>query len=182
MDTNFNITSLSNGIKVVSEYIPHVQSFSLGFWVNVGSQNETKKNNGITHFIEHMVFKGTLTRSARRISDDIESLGGYMNAFTSKEHTCFYARGLSSHVEKTFEVMCDMILNPRFDEKDIKNESGIVIDELFDIEDTPEELIFDKFESNVYKGSSLALPIIGEEKNISNFTQQVNAIINRKLS
>lgn len=169
---NIEVTRLANGLRVVSEYLPHVNSFSLGFWVNVGSISENKKNNGITHFIEHMVFKGTKTRSAKKISEEVESLGGYLNAFTSKEHTCFYGRGLTQHIEKTFEVIADMLSNPKFDEKDIANEACVVVDELYDIEDSPEEIIFDKFESNIYSGLPLALPIIGREKNIRNFAQK----------
>ncbi|MGE5682599.1 MAG: M16 family metallopeptidase, partial [Bacillota bacterium] len=90
-------TILPQGIKVLTESIPYLKSFSLGFWFNVGSRDENSKNNGITHFIEHMLFKGTDKRSPRRIAEDIESCGGYLNAFTSKEHTCYYGRGLSQH-------------------------------------------------------------------------------------
>ncbi|MBU1099953.1 MAG: insulinase family protein [Bacteroidetes bacterium] len=169
---NIKNTRLDNGLRVVSESLPHVNSFSLGFWVNVGSIHESAKNNGITHFIEHMVFKGTRSRSAKKISEDVESLGGYLNAFTSKEHTCFYGRGLSQHLEKTFEVIADLLSNPRFDEKDIINEAGVVVDELYDIEDSPEEVIFDRFESGIYSGLSLSYPIIGTEKNIRKFNQK----------
>ena len=129
----------------------YVKSFSLGLWVNTGSLFETPDNNGISHFIEHMVFKGTKTRSAKKISDEIESLGGYLNAFTSKENTCFYGRGLNSHFGKTFEVISDLILNPLFKPADIKKEAGVVIDELHDIEDSPEEIIFEIFETELFK-------------------------------
>jgi len=166
---NINITKLPNGIHVISEKINYVKSFSLGFWFNVGSRDEDELNSGISHFLEHMFFKGTKKRSARGIAEDIESLGGYLNAFTSKEHTCFYGRGLTEHLEKTFEVLSDMIQNSLFSPKEIGKESAIVIDELYDIEDSPDELIFDKFESNVFKGNSLAMPIIGTEKNLRSF-------------
>ncbi len=169
---NVEITTLPNGIRIISEHIPYVKSFSLGFWFNVGSVDESKSNNGISHFLEHMFFKGTKKRSAKKISDDIESLGGYLNAFTSKEHTCFYGRGLTKHLPKTFEVLSDMIQNPLFRDKDIEKEANVVIDELYDIEDTPEELIFDKFETVIYNKSTLALPIIGTEKNLKSFTSQ----------
>ena len=170
--TNFKITELENGIRVVSENIPYVKSFSLGFWFDVGSRDEKKNNNGISHFLEHMFFKGTLKRNARRISDDIESLGGYLNAFTSKEHTCFYGRGLAHNLDKTFEVLSDMIQNSQFKESEIKKEASVVIDELNDIEDSPEELIFDKFESDLFHGNTLSLPIIGSEKNLTKFTRE----------
>jgi predicted Zn-dependent peptidase len=169
---NINITQLPSGIKVISEKINYVKSFSLGFWFNVGSRDESESNNGICHFLEHMFFKGTQKRSAKKIAEDIESLGGYLNAFTSKEHTCFYGRGLSGHLEETFEVLADMIQNSVFDPKELSKESRVVIDELYDIEDSPDELIFDKFETNIFHGNSLAMPIIGTEKNLKSFRQK----------
>lgn len=169
---NINITELPNGIKIISEKISYVKSFSLGFWFNVGSRDETEENNGISHFLEHMFFKGTKKRSAKKIAEDIESLGGYLNAFTSKEHTCFYGRGLTDHVENTFEVLADMVQNSVFSSKEIEKESAVVIDELYDIEDSPDELIFDKFESNIFHGNSLGMPIIGTEKNLKGFKQK----------
>jgi predicted Zn-dependent peptidase len=169
---NINVTELPNGIKIISEKINYVKSFSLGFWFDVGSRDETEENSGISHFLEHMFFKGTKKRSAKKIAEDIESLGGYLNAFTSKEHTCFYGRGLTDHVEKTFEVLADMVQNSVFDPKEIEKESAVVVDELYDIEDSPDELIFDKFESNIFHGNSLGMPIIGTEKNLRSFKQK----------
>ena len=168
---NINITQLPNGIKIISERIDHLKSFSLGFWFNVGSRDETPENSGICHFLEHMFFKGTRTRSAKKISEEIESLGGYLNAFTSKEHTCFYGRGLSAHIEKTFEVLSDMMQNSVFNKREIAKESEVVIDELRDIEDSPDELIFDKFESDIFQGNPLGMPIIGTEKNLRRFNK-----------
>lgn len=169
---NYQVTELSNGIRVASEKLDHVKSFSLGFWFNVGARDEKVHNNGISHFLEHMFFKGTTSRSAKKISEEIESVGGYLNAFTSKEHTCFYGRGIDKYLEKTFIVLADMLQNSLFDEKEIRKESRVVIDELHDIEDSPEELIFDKFETTIFKGNSLSMPIIGTEKNISSFTRE----------
>jgi predicted Zn-dependent peptidase len=170
--SQYNKTILPNGIKVISEAIPYVKSFSLGFWFNVGSRDENTQNNGITHFIEHMLFKGTKKRSAKKIAIDIESFGGYLNAFTSKEHTCYYGRGLENHIEKTFDVLSDMVQQPAFKPAEIKKESSVVIDELYDIEDNPEELIFDKFEEIIFAGNSLSMPIIGTEGNLKKFSQQ----------
>lgn len=167
----YQITKLSNGIRVVSEKIDHVNSFSLGFWFNVGSRDENRKTNGISHFLEHMFFKGTKKRNSRKISDEIESLGGYLNAFTSKEQTCFYGRGMSKNIEKTFAVLSDMMQESSFDDNELKKEARVVIDELYDIEDSPEEFIFDKFETNIFKGNSLSMPIIGTESNIVNFSR-----------
>jgi predicted Zn-dependent peptidase len=167
----YKITKFSNGITLLTEKIDYVNSFSLGFWFKVGSRDETIKTNGISHLLEHMFFKGTKKRSARKISEDIESLGGYLNAFTSKEHTCYYGRGLKQHLGKTFDVLSDMIQNSLFEEKELEKEAKVVIDELKDIEDSPEELIFDKFETIIFKGNTLRMPIIGTEKNITNFTR-----------
>ncbi len=166
---NYKITELQSGIKIISENVPYVKSFALGFWFDSGSRDETTENNGICHFLEHMLFKGTSKRSSKRISEEIESLGGYLNAFTSKEHTCFYGRGLVNHYEKTFEVLTDMIQNSLFKEGEIKKEAKVIVDELYDVEDQPEELIFEKFEEEVYKGNSLKYTILGTEKNILSF-------------
>lgn len=170
---NCKVTTLSNGVKVVSEFIPYLKSFSLGFWFNIGARDENPRNNGISHFIEHMLFKGTKTRTAKQISDDIESYGGYLNAFTSKEQTCYYGRGLSENFKKTFAVLSDMVQNPLFKDSHIRKEAGVVIDELNDIDDNPEELIFDKFEELVFTGSSLSYPIIGTEKNILSYNSNI---------
>jgi predicted Zn-dependent peptidase len=170
---NCKITTLSNGVKIVSEFIPYLKSFSLGFWFNIGARDENLKNNGISHFIEHMLFKGTKSRSAKQISDEIESYGGYLNAFTSKEQTCYYGRGLSENFKKTFIVLSDMIQNPLLKDSHINKEAGVVIDELKDIDDSPEELIFDKFEEVVFNGNSLSYPIIGTEKNILSFNSNI---------
>ncbi len=179
----YNVIKFPNGITLATEKIEYVNSFSLGFWFKVGSRDENLKTNGISHLLEHMFFKGTKKRSARKISEDIESLGGYLNAFTSKEHTCYYGRGLKQHLEKTFDVLSDMIQNSLFDEKELLKEAKVVIDELRDIEDSPEELIFDKFETVIFKGNSLRMPIIGTEKNISSFNRNdLLSYVNKKYS
>ncbi|MCK9425531.1 MAG: insulinase family protein [Ignavibacteriaceae bacterium] len=153
----------------MSEFIPYVKSFSIGFWFNIGSRDENPENNGIAHFIEHMVFKGTKKRSSKKISEEIESCGGYLNAFTSKEHTCFYGRGLAQHFEKTFDVLSDMVQNPMFKQEHIVKEAGVILDELRDINDNPEELVFDEFEKHLFEMNGLGLPIIGKEKNVLSF-------------
>lgn len=165
----YKITKLPNGTRIISEFIPYVKSFSLGFWFNVGTRDENASNNGISHFIEHMLFKGTKRRSARRISEEIESYGGYLNAFTSKEHTCYYTKGLSENLAKSFTILADMIQNPLFKESHVRRESGVIIDELHDVNDNPEELIFDIFEEVIFKGNRLSMPVIGTEGNISKF-------------
>jgi predicted Zn-dependent peptidase len=165
----YNITTLPNGTRIISEFIPHVKSFSLGFWFNVGARDENNSNNGISHFIEHMLFKGTKRRSSKRIAEEIESQGGYLNAFTSKEHTCYYTKGLSENIGKSFSILADMIQNPLFRERHVAKEAGVIIDELNDVNDNPEELIFDKFEEVIFKGNRLSMPVIGKESNIRRF-------------
>jgi predicted Zn-dependent peptidase len=166
---NFRKTVLHNGIKILTETLPESKSFSLGFWFEVGSRDEDSRNNGITHFIEHMFFKGTKKRSAKKIVTEIESCGGYLNAFTSKEHTCYYGRGLVDHFRTTFDVISDMIQNSVFKQSEIKKEAGVIVDELRDVEDNPEELIFDRIEEILFAGNSLSNPILGTEKNIRKF-------------
>ena len=166
---NYYLTTLPNGTKIVSEFIPHVKSFTLGFWFNVGARDENLRNNGISHFIEHMLFKGTKKRTARMIAEEIESYGGYLNAFTSKEHTCYYSKGLTENLGRTFSVLSDLIQNPLFKERHIKKEAGVVIDELKDLDDNPEELLYDKFEEIIFNGNKLSLPVIGREGNIKKF-------------
>lgn len=166
---NYYLTTLPNGTKIISEFIPHVKSFTLGFWFNVGARDENLRNNGISHFIEHMLFKGTKKRTARMIAEEIESYGGYLNAFTSKEHTCYYAKGLTENLGRTFSVLSDLIQNPLFKENHIKKEAGVVIDEMKDLDDNPEELLYDKFEEIVFNGNKLSLPVIGREGNIRKF-------------
>ncbi len=169
---NYYLTTLPGGTRVISEFIPHVQSFTLGFWFNVGARDESLRNNGISHFIEHMLFKGTKKRSAKMIAEEIESYGGYLNAFTSKEHTCYYSKGLSENLGRTFNVLSDLIQNPLFKENHIRKEAGVVIDELKDIDDNPEELLYDKFEEIIFSGNKLSYPVIGKETNIKNFSSE----------
>lgn len=168
--SRYKKTVLPNGVRIITETIPHVKSFSLGFWFSVGSRDENQSNNGISHVIEHMLFKGTKTRSAKQIAEEVESCGGYLNAFTSKEQTCYYGRGLEEHLETTFDVLSDMIQNPVFKTSELKREAKVIIDELNDIEDNPEEIIFDKFEEHLYSGNSLAQSVIGTADNISSFS------------
>lgn len=177
---NIKSTTLHNGIRIITEEITYLQSFSLGFWFSVGSRDEKADYHGISHFTEHMLFKGTSKRTAKQISDTIESCGGYLNAFTSKELTCYFGRGLAKNFSKTFDVISDMIQNSLFKSSEIKKEASVIIDELYDIEDNPEELIFEKFEETVYNGTSLGKPIIGNEETIRSFNHEMLSEFTRK--
>ena len=172
-------TTLPNGLRVVTEKISHVRSASLGIWVDVGSRDEDPSFNGITHFIEHMVFKGTKKRSLREISRSIESVGGYMNAFTSKEHTCFYARVLDEHTRLALDVLSDLTLNAVFPERELEKEKGVVIEELRNAEDDPDDIIHDYFEKSLYGSHPMGFPVIGTESNLRAFNRN-NLLAYRK--
>ena len=133
-----SINELSNGVKVVLEEIPYVRSISFGIWVNNGSVNEPKEINGVSHYIEHMMFKGTKNRSARQIAEEMDELGGQINAYTTKEYTCYHTRTLDKHFDIALDVLSDMFLNSRFDEEDIKKERNVIIEEINMYDDAPE--------------------------------------------
>ena len=162
-------TTLPNGLRVITETIPSVRSISTGVWVATGSRDESKKLAGISHFIEHMVFKGTEKRKMHQIARRLESVGGYLNAFTSKEYTCYFARALDEHLERSIDVICDLVLNPSFPEKELEKEKDVVIEEIRMYEDVPEDLIFDRFESLIYRGLNLGRPVIGYPNTVRAF-------------
>jgi predicted Zn-dependent peptidase len=162
-------TVLNNGIRVVSETITHVRSVSLGVWADVGSRDERPEQNGISHLLEHMVFKGTKKRSVRDIAQSLESLGGYLNAFTTKEQTCFYARVLDTNVPEALDVLSDIILHPAFKAEELEKEKLVVIEELKNAEDDPEDIIHDYFEKAIFPNHSLGYPVIGTEENLRRF-------------
>ena len=168
-DVIYNKTIIDNGIRVISETIPYVRSVTIGFWVNVGSRDETFDLNGITHFLEHMVFKGTKKYSASQIAKRIEAYGGYLNAFTGKENTCFYGKVLDKHLDKAIDVISELILAPLLKQKDIEKEKLVILEELKNIEDDPEDLINDVFDKSLYGDHSLGYPVVGRAKNIEQF-------------
>lgn len=165
-------TVLDNGIRVVSEAIPHVRSVSLGIWANVGSRDESQAQNGITHFLEHMVFKGTKNRSVRDIARSVEAVGGYLNASTSKEQTCFYARVLDVHLPLAMDVLSDLILNATFKKDELEKERLVVIEELRNLEDNPDEIIHDYFEKSLFPKHPVGYSIIGTEENLRRFNRE----------
>lgn len=166
-------TTLPNGIRVLTQEVNSIKSFTLGIWVNVGSRDEEKSLNGLSHFIEHCVFKGTKTRNAKEIASSVESLGGYINAYTTKEHTCFYTRALNEHFSESFEVLADLVKNPIFPEDEIEKEKSVILEEISSINDTPDDVIFDLIEEKLFDGHGLANPIIGKEENILSFNSEL---------
>ncbi|HZD60383.1 MAG TPA: pitrilysin family protein [Anaerolineae bacterium] len=165
----FKTTELQSGVKVVTEYMPQVRSVAIGFWVGVGSRDEADPINGMSHFIEHLLFKGTDTRTARDISEAFDTLGGELNAFTSKEYTCYYTRLLDEHVDTGVEILADMVQNPRFDESDILSERKVVLEEINLHEDSPDERIHDVFASSLWATHPLGKPILGHVETVGNF-------------
>lgn len=170
LDTlGFQRTVLANGLRVVTERIPSVRSISVGIWIGAGSRDEREPEGGISHFIEHAVFKGTQKRRGHQIAQRMEAVGGYLNAFTSKEYTCYYARALDSHLERALDVVCDLALAPTFPAREIEKEKDVILEEIRMYEDTPEDYIFDVFESLIYDGHALGRPILGTPETIRTF-------------
>ncbi|HKJ66775.1 MAG TPA: pitrilysin family protein [bacterium] len=166
-------TVLPNGITVVTEYVDFVRSVAIGVWVEVGSRDENPENNGIAHFMEHMVFKGTENRTPFEIANTIESLGGNINAFTGKELTCFYARVLDEHLPQAISVLSDILLHPLFLPDDIEKEKSVVREELADVEDTPSDLIHEYFIAQMYPAHPLGYSILGNRHSIQNFSREL---------
>ena len=162
---------LSNGLVVVTEKMPHVRSVSVGVWLGTGSRGESPERNGIAHFIEHMVFKGTERRTAEEIAQSIDSVGGMLDAFTAKEMTCFNAKVLDEHLPVAFDVLSDLVLRPRFDDADIAKEKQVVLEEIKMDEDNPEYLIHELFTQNFWRGHALGLPILGTPETVPQFSR-----------
>ncbi len=163
---------LPNGITVLTERLPHVRSVSLGVWLRRGSRHEPVDLNGVTHFIEHLVFKGTTTRTAREIALAVDSIGGQIDAFTSKEYTCFYAKVLDTHLADAVELLGDIVRSPRFDPEEMERERQVIVEEIRMVEDAPEDLVYDLFASRVYPGHPLGRPIQGTERTISGMSRR----------
>jgi predicted Zn-dependent peptidase len=167
-----NIRTLSNGIIVIMEHMPYLKSASFGVWVRVGSSYEDESNNGISHMIEHMMFKGTKNRSAKQIADEMARLGGNINAFTSKECTSFYATTLSEHLPMAIRILGDMLNNSIIDEKALKREKSVILEEIDMYEDSPEDLVHDMLQQRIWKGHPLGYMISGRKKNVRNVRRE----------
>ncbi len=165
--------NLSSGIELIMEKVPYVRSVSIGIWVQAGSVNEDDKNNGISHFIEHMLFKGTEKRTAKDIAGDIDKIGGQINAFTGKESTCYYVKVLDTHIEDGVEILMDMLMNSKFDENEILKEKAVVHEEINMYEDSPEDTVHDLLSEIVFDGYPLSRPIIGNRETIKSFDRDM---------
>jgi predicted Zn-dependent peptidase len=164
-------TILNNGLRIVTETLPYLYSVSVGIWVENGSRDETPEENGISHFIEHMIFKGTKNRTALEIAKEMDAIGGMSNAFTSKEQTCFYSRVLETHMEQGIRILLDIFLNSLFDPEELERERQVVLQEISMVEDTPDEYTHVLLGETIYQGNSLAQPILGTPETIQRINQ-----------
>jgi predicted Zn-dependent peptidase len=164
VDGEFRKSVLPNGIRLVTERIPHVRSVAVGVWVDTGSRHEPLPKSGVSHFIEHLVFKGTESRTAEEVARAVDSVGGQMDAFTTKEHTCFYVTVLDQHLPLAADLLSDILLHPLFAADDIEREKTVVLQEFRMVEDTPDDLIHDLFAERVWVGHPLGRPILGDKK------------------
>lgn len=168
----FRKSELKNGIRVLSEQHPNSRAVAMGVWVLTGTRDEVPEEGGISHLLEHLVFKGTKTRSAYQIAKSLEALGGDLNAYTTREYTCYHALVLKDHWEKALEVLCDLISNMQISANDFRLEKGVVLQEIAMTDDTPEELIYDVLFENAYRGNPVSQPILGSVKSVASMSQK----------
>lgn len=166
------LTRLENGLVVATATMPHMASVSVGLWVAVGGRHEPSRLNGVAHFIEHMLFKGTRRRSAERISQDIEGIGGYLNAFTSEDHTCFYSKALHQHLDDLVDVLFDMLLHSRFAEDDIRREREVIREEVAMYLDQPQQHVQELLNATMWPGHALGRPLTGTFASIRRIGRQ----------
>ena len=168
----YKYQTLKNGLTIVGEEIPYLKSVSLGIWINTGSRLESEKESGVSHFIEHMLFKGTKNRSAKDLARDVDKIGGEINAFTNKESTCYYVHLLDEHINTGIDVLSDMILNSSFNDSDINKERFVILEELKMYEDSLDDLSYDLLVENVYPNDGLGRNILGNRNTIKNLKRQ----------
>ena len=170
MKSSYQKSILPNGLCVVSERVPHVRSVSIGVWIRVGSRDESPTSNGIFHFLEHMLFKGSRRRSARQIAESLESVGGALNGFTSREQTCYQARIIDEYIPLALDVLSDLVINPRLERAEVEREKQVVGDEIRDLMDDPSDYVDERLSSLIWRGHTLGLPISGTLDTIAGIT------------
>ena len=168
----FSKTVLNNGIRIVSHEMPEHRSVSLGIWVENGSRHESEAENGLSHFIEHLLFKGTERRSAAQIAEEMDAVGGVINAFTSKEHTCYYAKVLDENLPLAIDLLTDIFLHSSFDAQEIERERSVILQEISQAEDTPDDYVHDLFNLDFFKNHPIGRPICGSEETVNNFQRE----------
>ena len=169
MRTPVEKTTLNNGIRILTKSMPHVRSVSMGVWVNVGARDEAPRESGLSHLIEHMIFKGTSKRSAYQIAKEFDAIGGQTNAFTTMENTCYHARVMDTHLETMVEILSDILLNSIFDEREIERERPVVLQEIGMVEDSPDEYIHVLLSENFWGDHPLGRSILGTRENVMSF-------------
>ena len=165
------ITTLANGLRVVSDFLPNVETVTIGTWVDVGSRCETTSENGLSHMLEHMAFKGTKKRDALAIAEEIEDVGGYLNAYTSREHTTYYARLLKEDLELGIDVLSDILQHSTFEQVELERERGVIVQEIGQAEDTPDDVVFDLMQTVAYPDQPLGRPILGKIELVNGFSR-----------
>lgn len=168
----FETFTLQNGLRVICEPIPHFRSVSVGLWVGAGSMLEEPSENGLSHFLEHMLFKGTKKRTAREIAEVMDAIGGQINAFTGKECTCYYAKVMDEHLPIAMDVLSDLLRNAEIDEGELEKERGVILEEIAMVEDTPDDIVHDLLSEAAYEGSSLAQTILGTNERIAGYGRE----------
>ncbi len=166
---NTRITTLPSGLRIITDAIPHLQTTSLGIWVGIGSRHETEAEHGLSHFLEHMAFKGTRRRSARRIAEEIEGAGGDINAATSTEQTAYYARVLPGDAPLALDILSDILTDSVFDPQEVEREKEVVLQEIGAVEDVPDDYVFELFTEHAYPGQAIGRPILGSPKGVKAF-------------
>src|SRR5579864_857693 len=165
------ISHIFNGLTVITDPMPQLQSAALGVWVNAGTRNETRRVMGVSHMLEHMAFKGTEKRSARDIAEEIEAVGGYLNAYTSREQTAFHARVLKADVPLALDILADILTSPTFDAVELERERQVVLQEIGQARDTLDDIVFDHLQSVIYPNQPMGWPILGEDQTVTGFTR-----------
>src|SRR5262245_48387090 len=165
-------TRLKSGLTVVTQTMPHLESAALGVWIKSGSRNETEDEHGIAHLLEHMAFKGTARRSARQIAEEIENVGGEVNAATSTETTSYYARVLKDHVPLAVDILADILTESAFEEEELQREKQVILQEINAANDTPDDVVFDKFSEVAYRDQTLGRPILGTPQTVVSFSPE----------
>src|SRR5580698_1522016 len=166
---NVEISRLSNGLTIVTDPMKQLESAALGLWVNCGARNETSPIMGVSHMLEHMAFKGTETRSARDIAVEIEAVGGFLNAYTSREQTAFHARVLRADVPLAIDILSDILTRPTFEQAELERERQVVLQEIGQARDTPDDIVFDHLQSAMYPDQPIGWPILGDEATVGSF-------------
>jgi predicted Zn-dependent peptidase len=164
---NVNKEVLDNGLTILTEHMPHVRSISMGVWLKTGSRSETRELNGVAHFVEHLLFKGTDRRTAEEIAREVDTIGGHLDAFTGKETVCYSAKVLDDHLPVAFDILSDLVLNPKFDPDEMERERRVVLEEIKMEEDTPDDLICEIFTQNFWRNQPLGRPILGTRRTVS---------------